>query len=332
MKKLVDILLFTSSLIMFQCSNEIPITNDPINLELGKVSLRIDKENAPDEVVLVEAFLTREEHDTLYGNLNLVSSTSADILFEDVAAGEWHIKVDAKDSSGVVLYTGETNVNILAGVLTQVNLTLVLTGHGTGSIFILVNWGTSNLQWEQINSPTQTNLNCVYVLNSSISFIGGDNGKVFKTLDGCNTWLDISPQTSVGFYSIYFVDENHGWVGGREGTIARTTNGGNPWNINSVYSSNIHNIVESIYFFDSNTGYISGGFVLPDRQTFIYKTLDGGINWNLQLNLYGGVLFELSFINQDNGYVVGTNGGVFKTTNSGNTWEDCFVNTGYWLR
>jgi len=99
----------------------------------------------------VEAFLTREGHDTLYGNLNLVSSTSADILFEDVAAGEWHLKVDAKDSSGVVLYTGETNINILAGVLTQVNLTLVATGQGTGSIYILVNWGTpSNSQWEQI--------------------------------------------------------------------------------------------------------------------------------------------------------------------------------------
>ena len=151
MKKLFYFFVIILSLLIIQCSNEIPTTNDPINLELGKVSLSVDKENAPDEVVLVEAFLSREGHDTLYGNLNLVSSTSADILFEDVAAGEWHLKVDAKDSSGVVLYTGETNINILAGVLTQVNLTLVATGQGTGSIYILVNWGTpSNSQWEQI--------------------------------------------------------------------------------------------------------------------------------------------------------------------------------------
>ena len=141
MKKLFYFFVIILSLLIIQCSNEIPTTNDPINLELGKVSLRIDKANAPAEVVLVEAFLTREGHDTLYGNLNLVSSTSADILFEDVAAGEWHLKVDAKDSSGVVLYTGETNINILAGVLTQVNLTLVATGQGTGSIYIFVNWG-----------------------------------------------------------------------------------------------------------------------------------------------------------------------------------------------
>ena len=153
MKSLIYFFIIISSLLIIQCSNEIPTTNNPINLELGKVSLRIDKENAPDEVVLVEAFLTREGHDTLYGNLNLISSTSADILFEDVAAGQWHLKVDAKDSSGVVLYTGETDINILAGILTQVNLTLVPTGHGTGSIYIYVNWGVNNNWIDYPNNP-----------------------------------------------------------------------------------------------------------------------------------------------------------------------------------
>ena len=53
---------------------------------------------------------------------------------------------------------------------------------------------------------------------------------------------------------------------------------------------------------------------------------------NEQLFLYGGVLLEMSFVDQNTGYVVGTNGGAFKITDGGVVWQDCFVNTGYWLR
>ncbi len=160
MKRLLYSFVIGSSLLIIQCSNEIPITTDPINLELGKISLKIDKDNAPDNVVLVEAFLTKEGHDTLYGALNLVSSTSADILFENVAAGEWNLKVDAKDSLGVVLYTGETEINVHAGILTNVNLTLVPTGLGTGSIYIYVTWGNTSTQWTDYeNNPVLTSSN-----------------------------------------------------------------------------------------------------------------------------------------------------------------------------
>ena len=54
--------------------------------------------------------------------MNLLSDSSADILMEDIQVGEWYLKVDAKDSAGVVLYNGETNVQVFAGFTTQVNL------------------------------------------------------------------------------------------------------------------------------------------------------------------------------------------------------------------
>lgn len=164
MKLVLSAFVITFSLLIIQCSNEIPTSNDPINLELGKISLRFDKVNAPSNVVIVEAFLTRVNHDTLYGSLDILSSTSADITFEDVAAGEWHLKVDAKDSSGVVIYAGETDINILAGVLTQVNLTLVPTGFGTGSIYIYVTWGQGQNQgWIDFpGNPVLTKRNIYY--------------------------------------------------------------------------------------------------------------------------------------------------------------------------
>lgn len=103
--------------------------------------MKIDKENAPDNVVWVKAFLTRQGYDTISGVMNLLSDSTADILLEDIQAGEWHLKVDTSDSANVVLYTGETDIMIFAGFTTQVNLVLQPTGVGTGNVYISVTWG-----------------------------------------------------------------------------------------------------------------------------------------------------------------------------------------------
>lgn len=200
-------------------------------------------------------------------------------------------------------------------------------------LLVCISFSSLNAQWTQLDSPIQTNWHCVQVVDSLISYVGGNGGKVYKTTDGGQTWLDRSPQSSIDWWCMSFVDENYGWVGGRQGTVARTTNGGSSWEINSVYSSAFTNVIESMYFYDNNIGYITGGIYSDfDRQTYIYKTTDGGQSWNQQILLFGGVLLEMSFIDQYIGYCVGTNGGVYKTLNGGITWNPSFVNTGYWLR
>lgn len=201
------------------------------------------------------------------------------------------------------------------------------------SFIVILLFVSTNAQWTQVTSPTQNNLNCVRVVDSLIAYIGGNGGKVFKTTNGGVSWLDRSPQSNIDWYCMSFVDENHGWVGGRHGTVARTVNGGSSWEINSVYSSAFTNVIESMYFSDNNIGYITGGIYSDnDRQTYIYKTTNGGQSWIQQSLLFGGVFLEMSFVDQYIGYCVGTNGGVYKTLNGGITWNPFFVNTGYWLR
>ena len=113
----------------------------------GKIQLKIDKANAPADVVTIDAILTREGYDPITGTLNLLSDSTADILLDEIHAGVQHLKVDAKDDEGVILYTGETEVEIFAGFVTQVNLTLNPTGEGVGSIYIYVTWGGNNNIW-----------------------------------------------------------------------------------------------------------------------------------------------------------------------------------------
>jgi predicted GH43/DUF377 family glycosyl hydrolase len=161
MKKLVELLIPFLVLFLFSCSNE--ITSPPTSIS-GKLLLKIDKENSPENVVYVKAYLTRENFDPIFGTLDLISDSTADILLDEINAGAWHLKVDAEDDSGLVLYTGETDVQVFAGFTSQVYLTLQPTGSGTGSIYIFVNWGVpANYTWLDYNSnPIIQNSNNLY--------------------------------------------------------------------------------------------------------------------------------------------------------------------------
>jgi len=152
MKNLLFLFVVSFIFLFFSCSTEF---TSPAKENAGKILLKIDKQNAPERVVFVKAYLTRENHQPVTGTLNLQSDSTADILLDNIDAGEWHLKVDAEDDSGLVLYTGETEVQIFAGFTSQVYLTLNPTGSGTGSIYISVTWGVPiNFRWiDYINNP-----------------------------------------------------------------------------------------------------------------------------------------------------------------------------------
>ena len=146
MKKLFVLFALFVLVLIVSCTNEI---TSPPSANSGKLLLKIDKQNAPESVVFVKAYLTRENFDPISGTLNLISDSTADILLNEIDAGTWHLKVDAEDDSGLVLYTGETEVQVFAGFTSQVYLTLQPTGSGTGSIYINVTWGgPGNSSWQ----------------------------------------------------------------------------------------------------------------------------------------------------------------------------------------
>ena len=153
MKRIIPLFIFSISLFLNSCSSDIPVS--PTDTQNGDITLNIDRIHKPDNVVSVNAYLIRENFDTLSGSLNLISDTTADITFSEIAAGGWHLKVNAIDEGELVVYTGEADVNILAGRTTQVYLTLEPTGEGYGNIYIYVNWGvSSNTSWiDYENNP-----------------------------------------------------------------------------------------------------------------------------------------------------------------------------------
>lgn len=154
MKWLFNVAILIISLVFITCSSEdvnIPSTTEK---STGLISLKIDRVNAPANVEEVVAYLTREGFEPIIKSLNLLSDSTADITFEAIAVGVWHLKVDALNGDGEIVYTGETDVEVLDGVLVQVSLTLQPTGNGTGTIYLYVTWGSGSFGWvDYIGNP-----------------------------------------------------------------------------------------------------------------------------------------------------------------------------------
>ena len=107
----------------------------------GKMFLNIDMANTPKNIACIDASLTREGYDTIKGQLNPLSGSSADIFMENIQAGEWHLRVDVKDNNSVIIYSGDSDVQIFAGFTCKSNLVLQPTGRGFGDIYIEATWG-----------------------------------------------------------------------------------------------------------------------------------------------------------------------------------------------
>lgn len=152
MKNLLTILCITFSLLFISCSKDL-VTNSPQSIQdPGNMLLKFNKAETPNNVASITASLMRQGYTTISGSLSFVTDTSAQLTLQNITAGLWHLRIEAKDNSNAVVYAGETDVTIVAGVITQVLLTLQSTGTLIGGIYILVNWGVNISPWIDYNT------------------------------------------------------------------------------------------------------------------------------------------------------------------------------------
>jgi hypothetical protein len=172
--------LISMLLLVIGCNkNSESITNPPVQ-DSGSILLKIDRQNKPENVTSVKATLTRTNYNPYIKHMNLLTDSTADVSFNEIAAGIWHLKVDAYDSTEIVVYSGEANVDILAGTTIQVTLTLVPVSSGVGNIYILVTWGTAPAGWKTIASGTSSNLQTIYFVDNQTGWCGGSEGRILK--------------------------------------------------------------------------------------------------------------------------------------------------------
>ena len=127
-------------------------------------------------------------------------------------------------------------------------------------------------------------------MDSQTGWIVTYEGYIYQTLDGGQNWTRKRP---VGYEltSVYFIDRQNGWITGNKRTILRSQDGGESWKYITEGSNERH---ETSYGQRLKTG---------DEP------------------LHSFILFEMSFVSDQTGWIVGDLGVILKTEDGGNTWQ-----------
>jgi photosystem II stability/assembly factor-like uncharacterized protein len=184
------------------------------------------------------------------------------------------------------------------------------------------------------------NLRSIYFVDSTTGWAAGEAGMVYRTTDGGVNW-EPQPTGYAGDISfIYFIDRNRGWMLGRSGgktsgegesesILFMTANGGRYWIRKPLPN------VTSLYFIDAKTGWAVG------RNSTLLKTIDGGAEWNRVWSVEKLIkspieapnsnfgFSDIKFTDAKHGWLIGNFygpargdiGGVFTTSDGGETWK-----------
>jgi hypothetical protein len=213
--------------------------------------------------------------------------------------------------------TGTTNtlksitfVNQSTGICVGNNSTILHTSNGG------VNWSNIDV------SSSTVNYNCAAFANSSTAFVVSDDHELLKTTNSGLNWT-ISSLGNSQLKFIYFLNSSTGFITGENTALFKTTNGGESW---VDISLGIPETIVKIFFYDETHGYFLTRQYLDSGS--VYKTTNGGINWQRQNNFYSGytgqrALFDCKMLNRDTVYIsLGYyQTGIMRSTNGGNDWQ-----------
>ncbi len=137
-------------------------------------------------------------------------------------------------------------------------------------------------------------------------------------------WQPQDSGISASFRGISAVDEKIAWVSGTNGSCLRTVDGGLSWQAATVPGADSLDF-RDVHAVDENRAYLmSAG---PGKRSRIYKTIDGGRNWQLQFlnTIAEGFLDGIAFWDEKTGLAYGDplerHLFILKTTNGGETWH-----------
>jgi photosystem II stability/assembly factor-like uncharacterized protein len=144
-------------------------------------------------------------------------------------------------------------------------------------------------------------------------------------------WLTQNSPTSRDLTSVFFTDSLTGWIGGDSGLVLHTTDKGKSW---SSQNSNVNNSIHSLYFLNDQRGFaLSYEFDNTPPAYFgtrILTTSNGGNTWIQSLFPDSNVfLSSIYFIDSLKGFTGGSNGIIFYTTNTGQTWMESVIDSGF---
>lgn len=140
-------------------------------------------------------------------------------------------------------------------------------------------------------------------------------------------WLPVNSPASHKIMKAQFLDTVYGWACGDSGTIVHTSNSGANWVLQPNWTNEFP--IDDIFFINRNLGWaVSNDFFF--HGSIILKTTNGGLNWSDSRYPDSTLVFNtIYFLDSATGFMSGASGLIYKTTNAGNNWFNCFIDTAY---
>ena len=176
----------------------------------------------------------------------------------------------------------------------------------------------------------------VQALSKDRAIVVGYGGKIVETRDRGRNWTILPSGVDVALYGVRFVDDDHGWIVGQDGVILATADGGKTWTkqeSNATFEES-DGTVKRAYLFNIDASDAQHAWAVGDR-SILTSTSDGGQTWRsrkikMEGDLSGGeslaaadpILYDVKFVDAQNGWIVGEFGKILRTHDGGETWKE----------
>lgn len=191
---------------------------------------------------------------------------------------------------------------------------------------------TGQPKWDIISPfPTHGNITGLDFIDDDNGYLITDGGRLMQTTDGGTNWSEMSLATiSIGPWQVDFLSEDVGWVLG--GTlieepwfqvIYHTDDGGESWGTWLLGGEEATCELTSIQIESVDRGWAVGSVSTVDGTGAVVYSFDSNQGWafsRLPDSEYI-TLRSVSFLNRNIGWVVGDQGYIGRTANSGQQWE-----------
>jgi photosystem II stability/assembly factor-like uncharacterized protein len=172
-------------------------------------------------------------------------------------------------------------------------------------------------------------INSLCTIEPNTAFTVGYYGMIFKSSNG---GLDWEPKYNSVFrgdvYNAQFLNQDEGFTlsqvrggGIPAASLMRTSDGGSSWQ-EIQYGCFDKGVLD---FMSSDTGFVV--YTAPDQ--LFYKTVDGGLNWEMFITGFDFEPLDMKFSDYNNGLISGE-GHLIRTNDSGNTWTEANTGTNGW--
>ncbi len=166
------------------------------------------------------------------------------------------------------------------------------------------------------------NLNDVYFIDRSLGWVAGKDGSLHSTLDGGGSWTKNDCEgcpPDEDFYKVQFFGQSIGYLLGYRG-LYRTGDAGASWR-NDWLEEAPDRAALDVSFVDDRTAYLLGGRYLESDPVFLYRTGNGGEEWEPVEGSRASVLrtvMTIWFADDLTGWAGG--GVIMKTVDGGASW------------